>query len=144
MACVKGIKPSGQKQANEASSKIQGFGRRENYHEGVLACYRELESLSAANLGLSRKKDQTAWEFCKSLFQAVPSIDEEQLKIVANKFEKARYSPHPITVDDFTEAEQAFNLVLKKIMTAGEIKKKGMKKGESKKKKVKKVKKKSE
>ena len=98
--------------------EINRLGAEGKYRRAVILAYRAMEEIASKNLYTPRLDNQTVREFAEYLAD-LTAVSEETLMIIAENYEKAKYSNEEITYEDFDNVVKALEVTIQTITRLG-------------------------
>ncbi len=98
--------------------EIKRLGAEGKYRRAVQLAYRAMEELASKNLYAPRLENQTVREFADYLATLTP-VAPSTLRLIAESYEKAKYSNEEITFEDFDNVVKALEVTTQTIAKIG-------------------------
>lgn len=98
--------------------EINRLGVEGKYRRAVILAYRAMEEIASNNLYAPRLENQTVREFADYLAD-LTAVSRDTLMIIAEAYEKAKYSNEEITYEDFDNVVKALEVTIQTITRLG-------------------------
>lgn len=98
------------KEADQAIAGMKAAAKSENYNQASIKAFYALETIGSVYGEQERNEFQTAREYAKALSEN-GVVTENELEPIILRFELAKYSPHDVSQDDYSEVEQSLETV---------------------------------